>query len=293
MRDLNYSLKILCQHNKEGSFATHANRSERLQQSMTRLYELGYHHVKDVRDLKTRHIDALVEDWKSQELSAGTIKNRMSDLRWLSRKIDKQNIVKRTNDEYGIERRKYVNNDRNIAKELNQADLQQVNDPYTKLSLRLQAAFGLRREESIKFQPKMADQGDHIALKSSWCKGGRAREIPIRNEEQRQILDEVREFCRTHQCKSLIPSERSYYQQLRTYEYQTDKAGIDKNHGLRHEYAQTRYRELTGWECPKNGGKRSRQLTYTEKTQDQAARVIISRELGHNREEITAVYLGR
>jgi hypothetical protein len=38
------------------------------------------------------------------------------------------------------------------------------------MSLRLQEAFGLRREESIKFRPSAAD---HIAIQSSWAKGGR------------------------------------------------------------------------------------------------------------------------
>lgn len=41
--------------------------------------------------------------------------------------------------------------------------------------------FGLRREESLKFQPVFATNGldDSIRLKSSWCKGGRTRVIPI------------------------------------------------------------------------------------------------------------------
>jgi hypothetical protein len=47
------------------------------------------------------------------------------------------------------------------------------------MSLRLQAAFGLRREESIKFRPDYADRSDHIILKGSWTKGGRERAIPI------------------------------------------------------------------------------------------------------------------
>ncbi|GAB3112559.1 hypothetical protein GCM10027217_41860 [Pseudomaricurvus hydrocarbonicus] len=31
-------------------------------------------------------------------------------------------------------------------------------------------------------------------------------------------------------------------------------AGLSKLHGLRHAYAQERYRELTGWNAPANGG---------------------------------------
>ena len=43
------------------------------------------------------------------------------------------------------------------------------------MSLELQRAFGLRREEAMKFQPSYADQKDHITLKASWTKGGRAQ----------------------------------------------------------------------------------------------------------------------
>ena len=37
------------------------------------------------------------------------------------------------------------------------------------------AAFGLRMEEALKFQPRLADKGDYIALKPNWCKGGAQR----------------------------------------------------------------------------------------------------------------------
>ena len=57
------------------------------------------------------------------------------------------------------------------------------------MSVRLQAAFGLRRTESIKFCPMWADHGDSLALKVTKAKGGRDREIPIRNDEQHQVID--------------------------------------------------------------------------------------------------------
>ena len=48
------------------------------------------------------------------------------------------------------------------------------------MSLRLQQAFGLRREEALKIQPRWADRGEHLHLKASWTKGGRERTVPIR-----------------------------------------------------------------------------------------------------------------
>jgi hypothetical protein len=158
------------------------------------------------------------------------------------------------------------------------------------MSLRLQAAFGLRREESIKIRPEWADRGNVLALKDTWTKGGRAREVPVRNAEQRQLLDEAKALAGRG---SLIPAEKTYAEQLRRFEHQCAAAGIHRVHGFRHQYAQVRYRELTGWAAPAAGGLRSRELTAEQKAIDREARLTISAELGHEREQVTAVYLGR
>ncbi len=92
---------------------------------------------------------------------------------------------------------------------------------------------------------------------------------------------------------SLIPSSRNYIKQLRIYEGHTIRAGLSRMHGLRHAYAQQRYEELTGWKSPAVGGPSSKSLTLEKREQDHQARIIVSRELGHEREQITAVYLGR
>nr|WP_279545431.1 integrase domain-containing protein [Pseudoteredinibacter isoporae] len=176
------------------------------------------------------------------------------------------------------------------AQSLDQQKLNSITDPHIRMSLELQAAFGLRREESIKFTPSYADQQDHIRLKSTWCKGGRERTIPIRTECQRATLNKAHQLAGKG---SLIPSQLSYAQQMRRYEKQTAKAGLCKMHGLRHSYAQIRYQELTGWLAPANQGPTSKQLTTEQKQIDLNARLIISKEMGHTREQITATYLGR
>jgi hypothetical protein len=213
----------------------------------------------------------------------------MTELRWWAEKIGKANVVAKSNDAYGIADRRYVTNV-SKARPLTAGDLARITDPYSRVSLQLQAAFGLRREESLKIQPVWADRGDRLVLKDSWTKGGRAREIPIRQIEQRQVLDEAK---RVAGRGSLIPADRSYVQQLRRFEYQCDRAGIHRVHGHRHQYAQERYRELTGWSAPAAGGPRSKELTREQKLIDRDARLTISRELGHEREQVTAIYCGR
>ena len=44
---------------------------------------------------------------------------------------------------------------------------------------------------------------------------------------------------------------------------------------------------------PAAGGPSAKQLSPEQKAVDREARLTISRELGHEREQITAVYLGR
>ena len=118
----------------------------------------------------------------------------------------------------------------------------------------------------------------------------RARTVPIRNDVQRQLLDEVKEFAKGG---SLIPAQLNYVQQLNRYQRQLRNAGLTKLHGLRHAYAQQRYLDLTGWKAPVAGGPTSKQLTPEQVAPDYEARAIVSSELGHARVEIAAVYLGR
>lgn len=288
MRDLNYELKQMCQRNQDGSFATRRDRERILDRVADQLYELGF---RDLRagSLKPKHIAAICEQWKAEGLATGTVKNRMSEIRWWAEKIGKQNIVARNNADYGIAKRAYVTNV-SKARELTTGDLSKITDPYTHMSLKLQAAFGLRLGESIKIRPEWADRGDRLALKDTWTKGGHAREIPIRNEAQRQTLDEAKALARNG---SLIAPENNYAKQLRRFEYQCELANIHKVHGHRHHYAQTRYKELTGWAAPAAGGPRSKELTPTQRDADHLARLLISRELGHFREQVTAIYLSR
>jgi hypothetical protein len=92
---------------------------------------------------------------------------------------------------------------------------------------------------------------------------------------------------------SLIPANKSYIQQRNVYDGQCKAAGLNRMHGLRHRYAQARYEALTGWKVPVAGGPLARMLTLEQRVQDFIARQTISYELGHERLQITAVYLGR
>ncbi len=288
MKDLNYQLKQMCQRNRDGSYSTQANRARILNQIANQLQDMGYRRMT-VQSLKPKHVDALVKRWLGEGMAAGTIKNRMNCLRWWAAKVGRSNVVARSNSFYGIPDRQFVSND-SKAVIVDRDTLANIRDDHVRVSLELQRVFGLRREEAIKFIPAYADQGDHVRLKASWTKGGKTRIVPLLTEEQRAALNRAHRLAGTG---SLIPPQKNYIQQLRNYERHTTLAGLSKLHGLRHAYAQSRYQRLTGWACPAAGGPVAKSLNAEQRKQDHQARLIISRELGHVREQISAVYLGR
>ncbi len=251
------------------------------------LFGLGYK-IPHIHSLKQKHIIAVVNLWKAEKLSNGTMKNRMSVIRHLALVISKSGIVP-SNTDLGIGLRKYIPI---TNKALHNPDFSAITHEYLKVSLELQRLFGLRREESLKIKPHLADKGNELNLMSSWCKGGRERTIPILTEEQRDWLNKAKEISGKFG-NSLIPENKSYIQHRNLYDRETQKVGVKNLHGLRHAYAQRRYQEFTGWEAPINGGPTSKQLTPEQKYIDCRARMILSEEMGHSREQITVSYLGR
>ncbi|WP_223478079.1 phage integrase N-terminal domain-containing protein [Oricola indica] len=287
MDDLTMDLVRLCRRNRDGSHGTQTNRKRGLSAIANELNNLGYK-LPSAKSLKPKHVSALVEKWKGGDLDDATIRNRLTWLRWWAEKVDKLSVIPKDNATFGVEARKH--GDANRAQHLDPGKYRDLGCPYVKAAILLQVAFGLRREEAMKFRPHIGIKKDSIFLKSSWTKGGRPRLIPITTETQRKILAQIQKFAPNG---SLIPANLSYAAQMKRFEYYTLKAGLRNTHGFRHAYAQQRYQMLTGQPCPMAGGKRWKDMTEDERKADRAARRQISAELGHGRLEVTDTYLGR
>ncbi|MGJ4972872.1 phage integrase N-terminal domain-containing protein [Bradyrhizobium sp. HKCCYLRH1073] len=285
MDALTYDLKRIALGDGEGSYLTRNQRHRGLQQMAGDLRTLGFK-LPAASSLKPRHVEALISHWQASQLSAGTMKNRMGWLRWWAGRVRKANVVPRDNESAGIEQRSAFNGNRaRVTPTEKMAAL-----PYRmQLALRLQMAFGMRLEESLKFRVSQADKGNRLAMQSSWCKGGRAREIPVTHPRQRALLDELRQVCGDG---SLIPQGQKYIDFRKEVEHVTWGAGIRNLHGHRHWYAQWRYQALTGRPCPAAGGATYERMSRAEKAADFRARMRISSELGHARLAITDTYLG-
>jgi len=210
MDDLTYSLRQLCRRSRDGSHATQADRQGVLSLASRQLSEAGFRQMR-ATSLKSKHVETLLQRWQAEGLSAGTLKNRLAHLRWWAEKVGKAGVIPSYNTQLGIAERRFVA-DENKARELGN-ELDRIRDPYVRMSLALQEAFGLRREEAIKFQPGYADRSDCIVLKGSWTKGGRPRTVPITTPEQRVALNAAH---RVAGSGSLIPAQKTYIQQRQT-----------------------------------------------------------------------------
>ena len=290
LRSAKFSINELVKQTKGHSFASQADMRHMLFRCIKDLHELGF----KVGHVKGKHIHALVEHWKAQGKNPATIKNYMSKLRKTAQLLDNLRIIKPDNAAYKIDNRSYapLHN-----KAIHHIDLSTCTDPHIRLSLEGQALFGLRREESMKFTLSEALQGNTINIMPSWTKGGIGRVLDINTPAQHEWLNKIARLVKPGE--SLIPADGTYRQQLSHYQAQTAQMGLSKLHGLRHAYAQRRYRELTtefhrnkvGLISPIEGGKLYKAMTAYEKTLDRKARQIISRELGHSRINITKIYL--
>lgn len=285
--DIRKELAALCSRNRDGSYSTQANRVAILQLCGKQLQKAGFQNLA-ATSLKPKHVEALLATWREQGISVATQKNRMAAVRWWAEKVHRQNCVPRTNGELGISRRVYVPEETR-AWRLSDESLKGLGERM-EVVLQLQQEFGLRREEALKFRPSEADRGAVIALKGSWCKGGRPRDVPVRNEAQKAVLEAAHRLAGKG---SMIAPDKSYKEGLEQYKAAVDAAGLSKCHGLRHGYAQVRYQELTGWAAPLAGGPARADLNEAQLRLDHEARMVVSAELGHGREEITVRYLGR
>ena len=278
------------------SFATQDKRADVLYAGFKRLHELGFR-MEAVASLRGKHMEALAKDWHARALSASTLQNNLSIFRTFAEWIGKAGMVRDLEHYLGSgttarssiarENKSWLGRGIDVAAKIEQV---RQRDARVALQLELQLAFGLRAREAMQLRPHLADKGTYISI-THGTKGGRDRVEPIRTPEQRALLDRAKTFCATRSSSTSDPQRKlsqwknHYYQVVRSCGI-TRKASIT-SHGLRHQYANERYRELTGSASPVRGG------SPVDRDVDRAARHVVGEELGHSREDVTTHYLGR
>ena len=96
MDNLTYTLRQLCDRNRDGSHATQGDRESSLKLMARQLKEAGFRQLR-ATSLNGKHVDALLGRWRNDRLSAGPLKNRLAHRRWWAEKAEARSC--RTGDD--------------------------------------------------------------------------------------------------------------------------------------------------------------------------------------------------
>lgn len=311
------------------SHSTQAARANGLFRCFILLRRLGLE--PDPAKLRGKHVEMLVQYWtadptlaplcqrqgvaiRDTPYSAAYIQQQLSFLRVFASWIGKPGMVlppDRYVDDKTLVARRYVARDdkswsgHGLDAEQVIAAVAQV-DERVAVQLRLMLHFGLRRKEAVMFCPHVAlvpahavpatqpVSHDYVAFLKvkRGTKGGRLRFTAVRTDAQRQALDLARgmaPFPTSH----LGHPGRTLKQSLDRFDNVMRKAGISMKrlgvtpHGLRHQFAGDLFFDIAELPAPVRGG-----CWENNAEVRQAAYLEVARQLGHNRPQISAAYLG-
>ncbi|MFL9886770.1 integrase domain-containing protein [Paraburkholderia agricolaris] len=246
---------------KSLSVKTQERRTTAICKSFVELRQHGFA-LQTPWSLKQKHVEFLVRHWVALGQRGGTIENKLTYLRALASWMNKRNLVGTLGDyvdrkEKDLVRSYVATEDKSwIAHRVDaQAKIAEIGRtcPHVAVQLKMQAAFGLRVEESFMLRPAEAVRDSGRLGVTRGTKGGRPREVPI--EAEFAVLEEAARLS-NDLTGSTVPADRTLRQWRDWYYYVLEKHGVTKaglgitSHGLRHEYLQTLYETTTGVPAP-------------------------------------------
>lgn len=258
---------------------------------------------KNFKNISDKHLESFIKSSKEVGISASTIKTDLAAVRKLHSMLPKtRNLLSADNKNLGAEKRKIIGVDRawkdseaakagNLAISMGRKDVN--------WAIRCVRTLGLRIEETTaltKSQIREALTNGH-SIHLTNTKGGIARDVPLNPGAERVLREMLTEAKQEtiftyhgNSHKQAIKSIQNWIQNHReifTEEIKGDskdeqQAGIDYQrqnltmHGLRHSYARWQYAK--GIDRGMN---------------EKDARLFVAEQLGHGRDSVTRVYLGK
>lgn len=284
-RTLVSQLDKLARHNRQGSFQTKTRYYEAFKRFCAFLADAFY--LQKLSNISGKHLVSYVLYLQNNDLAASTIKTDLAAIRFFHDKISSPKYELPTNDELGVEleRRCFGGVDRIWSNvEFNKMLGRALGDDRWDyiLALYLGRFAGLRIHECFRIDTATAEQAlreNAITIKR---KGGKVRTVPI--EDERITTHLKKQIERTERGHKLLvpdgmPTDRAIHQlQLFIYsnrgDFQEDANRPLTFHGLRHTYAAEKYQKLI------DSGTGSLDAHFT-----------VSRLLGHERADVTDIYL--
>ena len=266
--------------------------------------------INNVENFKAKHVIGFVGEMQNKGLSAATQKNYMSAIRDFADRVgmDQRNIPSNQRLEIGtrvfgnVDRtwtQKELNDFREVAKEY---DNKQGLGPRMELILDVARNFGCRLEGILNLDLNTVNKALSTTELCTKEKNGKDNKKPVERLEQREILDKIKALGEENkQNKIFVPDNfKNTYKEVQNFVYNNRGNIQDKErvksadarimyteskdvykanltmHGLRHTYLQEQREHYI-----KNGDATKQ------------ADLKVSKLAGHNREEVTKIYLAK
>lgn len=278
-------LDKLARHNRQGSFRTKARYYEAFKRFC--VYLAAVYHLQKLENISGKHLVSYVLELQAQDKSASTIKTDLAAIRFFHDKMSRPKYKLPTNAELGValERRRFGGVDRTWSdNEFNRvlALVEAEGRPEYVLALLLARYAGLRIHECFRIDTATAEQALRESAVTVKGKGGKVRTVPINDQITAALKERLRRTEHGHKLlvPDDVPTDRAINQLqvfIASHRNKIQDCGSDRPltfHGLRHTYAAQRYKELT------TGG-----------MGELDAHFAVSRLLGHERPDVTNIYL--
>ena len=277
-------LDRVARHNRQGSFHTKRRYYEAVKRFCA--YLADEYHLQKLSNIRGKHLVSYVIHMQETGKSVSTIKTDLAAIRFFQDKMDSKYLLP-SNNELGIilERRRFSQDDRTWSNEefnhmLGRA-LSEDRYDYI-LALYLARYAGLRIHECFRIDTAIAEEAlreNAITIKG---KGGKVRTVTINEQIAVAMKTQLARTNRGH--KLLVPDDMPTDRAINRLQFfiMANRETIQNSnqshpltfHGLRHTYAAEKYQELV------NGG-----------MGDLDAHFMVSRLLGHERADVTNIYL--
>ena len=273
----------LYRHNRQGSYKTRARYFEAYKRFIRYIAEVF--RLEKIANISGKHLSGYVEHMQSKNYSASTIKTDLAAIRFWHDQIPNAKYALPSNDEFELQRRKFGGVDRawssaEFARMI--GECMKVKRADFEACIVISYYSGLRLHEVMRIDTAIA----RAALKTGFItikgKGGKVREVPI----QETIRIEFEKFLKTTAPgnKLFVPEGKpthiamtelqNFINNHRKFAQDPDSTRPMTFHGLRHSFAPARYKEL-----------------IDEGKTDYQARKQLSKSMGHERADVTRIYL--
>lgn len=294
-KNLDQQLKKIAKHNRQGSYATkdtYLDRSRAFAKYLAS--EWGTQKFTNVQD---KHIEGYIDDMKERGLSASSIKNNLTAVRFFHEKSGSRYELS-GNEAYDLEKRTY----RGVEREWSTKEYEDLKDlcvskvqankygadTYRNLHdcSTLARTMGLRIHECTEISRNDVEKALNTGSLHVTGKGGKPRDVPLSDDAREVLSNRIAEIPRGtklyvdhsegEQTHTNIKNMQNTINRTRSmWEEERDAREPNRTfHGLRHCFA----REMYEQKLEEGMGK-------------EEAKEYVSKLLGHERGDVTLIYL--